>query len=73
MSAAGRGCTGRFMAWEVPSGWTVVDLREEAVALPRMRWDAETAAMVAATLAAYPKYAVEWDWSGAASGREVAP
>ena len=55
----------RFEALEVPAGWTVVDLHEDAIAVTKGRWDEATAVMVADTLNALPGYAVEWDWSTA--------
>ncbi len=61
---------GRFEALELPAGGTVVDLQEEAFALPRGRWDEATAVMVAGTLSALPAYAIEWDWSRASAGQE---
>ncbi len=61
---------GRFEALELPAGWTVVDLQEEAFALPRGRWDEATAVMVAETLSALPAYAIEWDWTRASACQE---
>jgi hypothetical protein len=63
VTAPVRGCAGRFLAWEMPSGSTVVDLLEESVILP----------MVAGVLRTYAGYAVGWCWSAAAAAWEVAP
>ena len=63
--------SGRFETLELPAGWTVVDLQQEAIAVPKSHWDEATALMVADTLNALPGYAVEWDWSPVSAGEAL--
>jgi hypothetical protein len=59
----------RFQAWELPSGWTVLDLDLEAIALPVAPMDAEAAASVADALCANPAHTADWTWSPVGAGR----